>query len=324
VVIRLLPPTGKASKRIEEQLGDREVEVSTIHKFIGYGKTFVTKEDVEEIKKSGLVVIDESSMMDVEIFRQLLSKLDMENTKVILVGDENQLPSIGAGNVLHDLIKMGVPTFRLTINHRNSGLIHTNAQKVISGEIGLESDEHFVVDERSPKMAWVFAGADINNNSIVVPYHKEDKIGSVPQVNAIAQERHRLASRQGAKYNIGDVVICTRNNYRNGYLNGDVGHYKGRVDECHEILIGDKTVSVLDSDLELGYAITIHKSQGSEYPVMSICLPEYSPFITRKMLYTAITRAKHKLMIYAKHTVINRIILNNKDDERRTFLGILL
>ena len=324
VTIRLLAPTGKAAKRIEEQMGDREVEVSTIHKFIGYGKSFVTKQDMDEIKKSGLVIIDESSMLDVEICCQLMDKLDMESTKIVFVGDENQLPSIGAGNVLHDVIAMGVPTFRLTINHRNSGLIHSNAQKIINGEIGLESDEHFVIDERSPRMSWAFAGVDMENDAIIVPYHSENKVGSVPKINGIAQERHRLTTRTGAKYNVGDVVICTRNNYKNGYLNGDVGLYRGKSENCHEVLVGDRTVNVLDEDLELGYAITIHKSQGSEYQVMSICIPEYSSFITRKMLYTAITRAKEKVIVYAKWKDLNRIILNNKDDERRTFLGTLL
>lgn len=324
ITVRLVAPTGKAAKRIEEQMNGMDVEVSTIHKFLGYGKKFITKEDRDEIKKSGLVIIDESSMIDVEIFCQLLTQLDMDKTKIILVGDENQLPSIGAGNVLHDLIEMGVPTFRLTINHRNSGLIDTNAKKIINGIIGLEQDEHFVIDERSPKMGWAFAGVDMENDSIIVPYHSEKKIGSVPMINRIAQERHRLTSRPSKDYNIGDVVICLSNNYRNGYLNGDVGFYRGKSDGVHEVLIGNKTVNVLDQDLELGYAITIHKSQGSEYPVMTICIPEYSAFITRKMLYTAITRAKQKVKIKAKWKDINRIILNNKDDNRRTFLGTLL
>lgn len=322
--VRLLAPTGKAAKRIEEQMNGLDIEVSTIHKFLGYGKTFVTKEDMDEMKKSGLVIIDESSMMDVSIFCQLLNQLDMTKTKIILVGDENQLPSIGAGNILHDLIAVGVPTFRLTINHRNSGLIDTNAKKIINGIIGLETDEHFVIDERSPKMSWAFAGVDMDNDSIIVPYHSENKVGSVPVINRISQERHRLTSSPNNQYNIGDVVICLKNNYRNGYLNGDVGFYRGKSDDCHEVLIGNKTVTVLDQDLELGYAITIHKSQGSEYPTMSICIPEYNNFITRKMLYTAITRAKEKVIIYAKWKDINRIILNNKDDQRRTFLGTLL
>lgn len=324
VSVRLLAPTGKAAKRIEEQMNGMEVEVSTIHKFLGYGKTFVTKEDIDEMKKSGLVIIDESSMIDVSIFCQLLTQLDMTKTKIILVGDENQLPSIGAGNVLHDLIAMGVPTFRLTINHRNSGLIDTNAKKIINGEIDLKQDEHFVIDERSPRMSWAFAGVDMDNDAIIVPYHSEKKVGSVPVINKISQERHRLTSRPNSQYNIGDVVICLKNNYRNGYLNGDVGFYRGKSDDCHEVLIGNKTVNVLDQDLELGYAITIHKSQGSEYPTMSICIPEYSAFITRKMLYTAITRAKSKVILYTKWKDINRIILNNKDDQRRTFLGTLL
>lgn len=321
--VRLLAPTGKAAKRISEQTGDLDVEVSTIHKFIGYGKKFVKKEDRDKVKKSGLVIIDESSMMDVEIFFQLLTQLDMEKTKVLLVGDENQLPSIGAGNVLHDLIKMGVPTFRLTINHRNSGMIAKNAAKVINGEINLEQDEKFVIVERNANLGWAFAGVDKENKAIIVPYHNESKEGAVPMVNKIAQERRRGSMEQIAQYNIGDIVICLKNNYKNGYLNGEVGVYAGKREEFHNVQINQKIVNVLDQDLELGYAITIHKSQGSEYETMSICIPKYSDFITRKMLYTAITRAQEKVVLYAKAKDINRIILNNKDDTRRTFLGTL-
>lgn len=320
--IRLLAPTGKASKRIKEQMGEREVEVSTIHKFLGYGKKFISKEDRDEVKKSGLVIIDESSMVDVEIFYQLLIALDMSKTKIILVGDEDQLPSIGAGDILHDFIKMGIPTFRLTMNFRNTGLIHENAQKIIRGEIDLEQDDYFMIDEKSPTLGWLFAGVDMENDIIVVPYHSEKKNGSVPEINRIAQNRRKLTTRI-AQYNVGDIVICLKNNYKQGYLNGDIGFYRGKTDGVHEVLIGEQSISVLDEDLELGYAITIHKSQGSEYPILSICIPEYNSFITRRMFYTAVSRAKERVRIYAKWHVINRIILNNKDEARQTFLGTL-
>lgn len=323
IQIRLLAPTGKASKRIEEQMGGREVDVSTIHKFLGYGREFISKEEREEMKKSGLVVIDESSMIDIEIFVQLLEELDMSKTKIVLVGDENQLPSIGAGNILHDLIEMGVPTFRLTKNHRNSGLIDTNAKKIINGEINLGEDNYFKIVSFNARYGWLYAGVDKENDAIIVPYHDESKLGSVPSINKIAQDRRRISIVPSkARYNIGDAVICLNNNYGAGYLNGDVGRYQGKNGDTHEVLLSSgKTVFVLDSDLELGYAITIHKSQGSEYPILSISIPEYSSFVTRKMLYTAVTRAKEKVVIYARRPVIDRIILNNKDEQRRTFLG---
>ena len=161
------------------------------------------------------------------------------------------------------------------------------------------------------------------NDAIIVPYHDESKLGSVPSINKIAQDRRRISIVPSkARYNIGDAVICLNNNYGAGYLNGDVGRYQGKNGDTHEVLLSSgKTVFVLDSDLELGYAITIHKSQGSEYPILSISIPEYSSFVTRKMLYTAVTRAKEKVVIYARRPVIDRIILNNKDEQRRTFLG---
>lgn len=338
VCIRLLAPTGKASKRIREQMGDRDVEVSTIHKFVGYGMEWMTKERKDELKKSGLIIIDESSMLDIEIFHMLLDEIDMENTKIILVGDENQLPSVGAGNVLHDVIAMGVPTFRLTINHRNVGSIHSNAKKIIEGESAflLEEDTHFkIVDGGDAEFGYLLESMPLGRDrALISPYHAISKESSVPHINEVSKEHKFSVDRVSVRnqgrsmaFNLGDRVICTHTNYSRGYINGDTGVYAGKNgDMCHTIRLDGhgKTIDVCDGDLELAYAITIHKSQGSEYDDVVIFLPRFSRFITRRMLYTAVTRAKENVTINGDIFTIDEIIKNNRDEERRTMLGTLL
>lgn len=338
VKVRLLASTGKAAKRIGEQMGDRSVEVSTIHKFIGYGMEWFTRDKIKSLKESGLVIVDESSMLDVEIMSMLLDKLDMEGTKIVLVGDENQLPSVSAGNVLHDIIAMGVPTFRLTVNHRNAGSIPENARKIIEGQsvFSLTEDESFKITGAGD----TFFGYLLESMSLrrgrafISPYHKAGKESSVFDINESAKEHKFFVDKKSVinqgksqQFNLGDRVICTRTNYAAGYMNGDTGIYAGKCsDMSHSVRLDgqDRTVTVAEGDLELGYAITIHKSQGSEYTSVAIFIPKFSKFITRRMLYTAVTRAVEGVTIYADPFVIDEVIRNNRDEERRTMLGTLL
>lgn len=324
VNIYLLSPTGRATKRIKEVFGDREMTILTIHKFIGFGHT-VTRRELDRIRGADLIIVDESSMLDLDIFEKLITMVDLTKTKIILVGDVDQLPSIGAGNVLSDLISMGVVTSYLKENHRSSGLINQNARAINNGELFLEEDESFSIRPVPVGISDQIAGMDLNNDIIITPYRVEGRYGASETINKIVQKRifKNAPHLYEAKFHIGDIVIMTHTNYKLGYFNGEMGKIIQRLPSGEFIIdFGDRTANVIDQDdMDLGYAATVHKNQGSEYPHIIICIPEYNSFITRRMLYTAVTRARIGIIIYSSPGIIRRIIMNNPEINRRTFLN---
>ncbi len=344
IQVRFLASTGKAANRIKETLGEQEgVTISTVHKFLGWGANSVWDQNkAVEIKESGLVIVDESSMMDLYIFSTLLNALDMQKTKVILVGDCDQLPSVEAGNILSDMIALKVPTFYLTKNHRNNGAILDNAKKIISGDPFLKEDEHFKIVDAAPSIGWMHAGLCISDaekqadNSetkrelaAFSPY-KTDKIdGSTGYINKMVQESIFKTSGPNRPtacfgYYIGDRVVFTRTDYAAGYFNGDLGVFLGWRNGHYIVSVGGERKTVVDdNDIDLAYSLTIHKSQGSEYDEVLISIPKYTPFITRRMLYTAVTRARDKVTIFASKDTVRRVVMNNTDRNRRTFLSVV-
>ena len=326
--IRLMAPTGKAAKRIEEVMGDFDIEISTIHKFLGHGKEFKTKEDRDRIRASGFIVIDETSMLDLNIFWELLDNIDLEHCKVLLVGDVNQLPSIGAGNILHDMIHIGVPTYYLTLNHRSVKNIKKNADHIIKGEFDLKEDETFKIISKNSSVGWYFAGIDsleYEKCSVISPYRKEQIEGSAYAINHLIQSaKFSTLNKKIGKYHVGDLVIFVETNYKKGYFNGEMGTVVSYHNGCYSVKIGETLVEVEDTkEMELGYSYSIHKSQGSENDTVIISIPRYSDFITRRMFYTAVTRAKQKVLIYASYETIRKVIMNHKDEERLTFLSTM-
>lgn len=328
IPIRLMAPTGKATKRIKEVMGDCDIEISTIHKFLGHGKDYKTKEDRDHIRTSGFIIIDETSMLDLELFWELLDNIDLINCKVLLVGDVDQLPSIGAGNILHDMIHIGVPTYYLTLNHRSVKNIKSNADKIIKGEFDLQEDETFEIISKNSSKGWYFAGLDslkIDNCSVISPYRKENIEGSAYAINQLIQSaKFSNVNQKYGKYHIGDLVIFIKTNYKKGYFNGEMGTIVSYKNGVYNVKIDENVVEVEDiKEMDLGYSYSIHKSQGSENDTVIICIPKYSDFITRRMLYTAVTRAKQKASIYASYETIRKIIMNHQDEERLTFLSYL-
>jgi exodeoxyribonuclease V alpha subunit len=320
----LLSPTGKAAKRIKEVFGCREIEISTVHKFLGYGRQLSAKERAK-INTADLVVVDESSMLDLDIFERLLSMLNLERTKLILVGDVDQLPSIGAGNIFSDLIALGVHTERLTQNYRSQGSIISNAHKINEGCVFLTTDESFQMMEPASCLSDYMAAMEAESDIVITPYRVEKKKGSAVAVNQLIQKRifAKSPSFYTSAFRIGDRVIMVHTNYKQGYFNGETGVILAYLPSGDYLVgFGDRELTIKNpEDMELGYAITVHKSQGSEYEVADICIPEYSDFITRRMFYTAVTRAKGKVRIWATKETIRKIILNNPDVSRKTFLS---
>lgn len=319
--IFLLTPTGKAAKRIKEVFSLHDVCISTIHKFLGYGHT-LTRRELNIIRNADIIIIDESSMLDLDIFDTLLSYLNLDRTKIILVGDVDQLPSIGAGNILFDLISLGVYTERLTENYRSQGLIVQNARGVNNGNPFLEEDESFRIIESSKMITDFLAAIDKDSDVVLTPFRSSQRLGSSSNINKLIQSR----IFDGLVYNhyqIGDVVIMVHTNYKQGYFNGETGTIISHFPNGDYLVgFGDRELIVKDEwDMDLGYSITVYKSQGSEYDEIGICIPEYSSFVTRRMLYTAITRAKRKVRIWASKETIRKIIFNNPEQLRRTFLS---
>ena len=325
IKIKLLAPTGKAASRIKEQINNDEILPSTVHKFLGYGKYKEKPEDVEERMTTNVIIIDEASMEGMKIFGELLSKIDVANTKIILVGDVEQLPSVDAGNLLCDMINQGIPTFYLKINHRNAGNIAANALKVINGQTDLVEGTDFEIIEHNPSVAYMMVGRKIGKldpkkNIAFSPYKSENIRYSSKQINHISHKSHNT---ENCYMSVGDRVIFNHTNYDKNYINGECGTLVSKGSEYQVVKDDGDRVSALPYNLDLAYALTIHKSQGSEYDNVSICLPENTNLVTRRMLYTAITRAKVKVTIYAKKEVLNKVINNNKDEQRLTFLSVM-
>lgn len=324
--IYLLSPTGKAARRIREVFGFRDISISTIHKFLGYGHKLTPKERAV-IRNAGMLIIDESSMLDLQIFYKLISLIDFERTKIVLVGDVDQLPSIGAGNILADLINIGVHTEHLSANFRSHGSIVDNAIAINKGCLELKEDDQFKIIETPVMLQNLVAGLT-ETDIVITPYRVEffagstqECVGSSEIVNRIAQRR--FLGRETKSINVGDRIIMNKTNYAAGYCNGETGVVLSKLPNGdYYIGFGDRELTVKNPEhISLGYAITVHKSQGSEYANGVICIPPHSDFVTKRMLYTAVTRCKQFVTIQGSREDIRRVIMNNNDEKRMTFLG---
>lgn len=321
--VALLAPTGRASKRLAESSG---LTASTIHRYLGYnGISFEFDEDNQKSEK--LVIVDETSMMDLPLTYQLIIALS-PNARLIIVGDVDQLPSIGPGQVLKDLIDtQKIKVIRLDEIHRQSSgsTIIDLAQKVNQGLISkndLQKTHDFSFIESSPtnllnNLVYVLnaslqRGYDILKDlQILIPMYKGE-VG-IDNVNKIVQdivnplkENDKELNYLGKKYRINDKIIQLVNRPEHGIMNGDIGKIINFIEGEKEIegviaMFDDVKVDMdleMLSDINLAYAITIHKAQGSEFPVviMPIASSQYI-MLKRKLVYTAITRSKEKLIL---------------------------
>ena len=349
--VQLLAPTGRAAKRLSEQTGD---SASTIHRALlsGGGEPFV----------SNIVIIDEVSMVDVFLLNQLLSKLKPE-TQLILVGDKDQLPSVGAGNVLADILSSGV----FNVHHLarvfrqdDESLIVANAHKINEGAMpnlaSKDRDFFFVeaslpedvakktiqlVSERLPK----YLNCSPKKIQILCPM-KNGEAGTLRLNECLADiindsnDKRELVS-EGQRFRVGDKVMHIANNYEltwkrfngkftengEGVFNGDAGVVYNVNTQSGELVVhfedGREAIYTADirNQLVLSYAITIHKSQGSEFDACVIPMVAGNYMImTRNLLYTAITRAKKMVVLVGDRSVIKRVIDNNFIQKRYSYL----
>ena len=356
----LAAPTGRAAKRMSEATGE---EAKTVHRMLEMERT--TDGSIRFARgernplSENVVIVDEASMLDLSLTAALLRSMK-RGSRLILIGDSDQLPSVGAGNVLSDLIASErIRTIRLTEIFRQSGesLIITNAHKINEGESPIlnvtDNDFFFVrrdregdiaetvatlIDERLPRTY----GKDIKEKIQVITPSKKGTAG-VEILNGVLQAKLNPPSKfkkekqsHGVIFREGDRVMQIANNYdiewkKNGAVgvglfNGDIGTIES-INQSEETLIirfDDKTAEYsfdMLEELDLAYAITVHKSQGSEYPVVIIPMYHCAPMLmARNLLYTAVTRAKNMVILVGRADIPRKMIENNRQILRYTVL----
>ena len=343
--IALLAPTGRASKRISESTN---LPASTIHRFLKWNK----EKDifsVNEYNKSDvdLVIIDEFSMVDTNLFSSLLNGLKYD-TKIILVGDYNQLPSVGNGQLLKDMIESNtlnvIKLNELYRQEENSDII-TLAYEINNNSLdtdilkGSSSLEFHKVDSYDILDKIVDISKeykDLNNYQVLAPMYKT--VNGIDKINTVLQEFYNPKDKNKKEITINNVtyrekdkVIQLTNMPDDNVFNGDIGYIKEiKNDKNKEISISfdGNIVRYTPSNFNnftLAYAISIHKSQGSEFDYILIpILKEYNRMLYRKLIYTGITRAKKKLYLIGNLDALKYAISNNNEDKRKTTLKEML
>lgn len=333
--IYLAAPTGRAAKRMTEVTG---VEAKTIHRLLRYNPEFgeFMYCDDNPLDGPGLIIIDEFSMCDLELARNLFAAFDRH--QVILVGDVDQLPSVGPGSVLRDFIaSKQIPTTRLRFNYRQAGgsRIAEYANRVVEGEVPplrsgvtdgdvlyLEADD---AEDAAMKVEAIIKdliqqGLSPMDFQVLAPIHRS--AAGVAKLNAMVRDLVNPddGSPSVRDFRIRDKIMVIKNNYDLGVFNGDVGRVTSVGKNSVTVDFDGVPVTFRDEDLDiiiLAYASTIHKSQGSEYPLVIMPLVHsHYIMLQRNLLYTGMTRAREKLVLIAERRSIERAIENNKVEQR--------
>ncbi len=343
--ILLAAPTGRAAKRMSEVVGK---EAKTIHRLLEYNPTLnLFNFNSDNKLEVDLIVIDEVSMMDTFLMYNLLEAIN-ESTTLILVGDTNQLPSVGPGNVLHDLIISGlIPVVTLTKIFRQAeeSQIILAAHQINKGIFpnfsnGLESDFFFIEENNEEKIPELILDLcknrlptkynfnPISDIQVLSPMHRGE--AGTNTLNNILQSGlnngELILKHGGYNYKVGDKVMQLKNNYEKEIFNGDLGIVIGGNSEKKLLTIDFSGKSfILDtSDLDeitLAYAVTVHKSQGSEYPcvILALTTSQYI-MLQRNLLYTAVTRASKLMIIVGTKRAVSIAVNNNRIVKRFTSL----
>ncbi|MBZ0156207.1 MAG: ATP-dependent RecD-like DNA helicase [Alphaproteobacteria bacterium] len=345
--ILLAAPTGRASKRMTEATG---LEAKTLHRLLEFSpQEGGFKRNEQNPLEVDLIVIDETSMVDTILMHHFLKAVPIRAT-VLLVGDVDQLPSVGAGNVLKDVIASGViPTVTLNEIFRQSkeSLIIVNAHRVNKGEMphlrfeaGTSPDFYFfeveepekildkVIDLCAERIPRKFGYSPVRDIQVLTAMHRG--IIGAGTLNAELQKTLNPSADELARgsriFRKGDKVMQTVNNYDKDVFNGDIGIITKIDREMQEITVDydGKTAGYDYNDLDelvLAYAISVHKSQGSEYPavVMPVHTQHYM-LLQRNLLYTGITRGKRLVVLVGTRKAVGIAIRNNRPQERYTLL----
>ena len=351
----LAAPTGMAAKRMKEATG---MDASTIHRLLEFtpfaGGEIKSKNEEDPII-TDMLIIDESSMLDIDLFALLLHAVQDE-TELIFLGDIDQLPSVGPGDVLHDIIDSEViAVARLTQTYRQGAQspILANAKKINAGETDLILDKpeefRFIEipdsdsDPECLKMLemtrrvffeeYLLCGSDINKIQVLLPMRKKTMV-SVDNINPELQDTVNVClskktemSYGMSRFRKGDKVMQLTNNYEKWAFNGDVGIVVEVAPTSGRLLVnfgGDENVEYAREELEQlrhSYATTIHKSQGSEYQtVIMVLTKNHNLMLQRNLLYTGLTRAKKKAIIIGDKEALDMGIMNVSNRSRNSDL----
>ena len=341
--ILLAAPTGRAAKRMTEATG---MEAKTIHRLLEYNPMDGYKRNDENPLEGDALIVDECSMIDIMLFYNLMKAIP-SNMRLILVGDIDQLPSVGAGNVLRDIIdSRQIPVVRLTriFRQAQSSRIVMNAHAINAGQFpnisnGRNTDFFFIKAEDAETIPQLIVSLVRDRLSKAYGYNpKEIQVltpmqrGNVGAGNLNTELQTALnpsgpaLTRGGYTFRQGDKVMQIRNNYDKNVFNGDIG-YVNAVDTTERTLtviydgrLVEYDVSELD-ELTLAYAITIHKSQGSEFPVVVMPVTmKHFVMLQRNLIYTGITRAKKICVLVGTTKALAYAIKQNTVSKRNTKL----
>jgi len=345
----LASPTGRAAKRLSEATGR---PASTIHRLLGYSPGKGHQYHAKRPLKAEFLIVDEASMLDLLLTYHLVQALK-PGTQVLFVGDIDQLPSVGAGDVLRDFIaSKKVPVSRLTTIFRQSegSQIISNAHRInqgqttrfsqaTSGDFYLFPAEtasqagDWIIDLVSSRIPERFGLDPLHDIQVLTPIYRGE--AGVDALNQSLQGKLNPTTDKkadchvfGRVFRLGDKVMQIKNNYDKDVFNGDIGFIAGinRIDQTLTVAYdGDRSVEydfTEADELVLAYAVSVHKSQGSEFPavVMPVITQHYI-MLQRNLLYTAITRAKQLCVLVGNHKAIHIAIHNNQVSKRYSYLA---
>lgn len=343
--IRLAAPTGRAAKRMEESTGKVSSTMHRMLEYTPYGDELVCGKNEDEPIEADVLVFDEFSMVDILLLDKLLKAIKT-NTKIIIVGDVDQLPSVGAGNVLADIIDSNVITVvRLDTIFRQAGTspIVSNSKLINSGQMPDLTHKDFtfsstddedntakeIVDEY---VRLLKEGFTMDEVQVLTPLKKKTSCGSKQlnikiqkAVNPYAKGRPEV-NVGGGIFRLGDKVMQTKNNYDKDCFNGDFGYITQINTQGKDAIMmvrfdGSKDVEFTGREeimeLELAYACTVHKSQGSEYKIVLMpTVLSHKRMLRKKLFYTAVTRGKVQVKLFGSVKAIEYAVKNSNEDAR--------
>lgn len=354
--LSLAAPTGRAARRMEEQTG---MPASTLHSLLGLKPDSYTDFDAvpcsDELVSADMLIIDESSMIDAQLAAELFHRI-VNKTKILFVGDADQLPSVGAGNVLAQMLRVRyIPSIKLerVFRQAEDSIIPVNAKCIREGCNNLTYSASFQLQEYTSEedgaayiegiMSWAVQNGIQEEIQILCPFKNRGETatshlnGMIRDIVNPHVEDSQEATVGTQLFRVGDKVMQTKN--IEGASNGDIGYIKSITDESPD---GEQPFSMEVAysgqdgaaikydhegarDLVLAYATTIHKSQGSEFPI--VVMPIYNSmrfFLKRNLLYTSITRAKKQVILVGQKEAINYAISRADTDKRYTSLAQLI
>lgn len=339
--VLLAAPTGKAASRLSETTGE---PAQTLHSLLDMRYEGDWKFCVENSISADMIIVDESSLLSLSLASRLFY-MASPSTRLVFVGDSNQLPSIDPGSVLSDLEHSGiVPITTLTTCYRqgSDAKAITDAASIVSSSNGscwwpfpsgttLDSPLHFIEanSDTTAQDAMLNAVKQLIAKGIspqdvqVLSPTKKRTLGTV----ALNTKLRGLLNPSGTNetFCVGDKIVCTENMPEKGTINGDIGHILSVKRRSVTVQFGSGTVELPKSKVELAYALTVHKAQGSEYPVVVLALSmKMQPLLYKSMLYTALTRAKQKVVVVGSKAAVMEAVSTDKNKERLSMLSWLL